>query len=108
MKKTYTLNVEGKNRERLLEASKHDIRKYVKRERAKPLPYGVDYWDFECKAGASADAATLVHLAEMMGVVDALTSDGADRFYVEIISKPGHRVARPAVATGFDNAPQVL
>ena len=33
MRKTYTLNIEGKNRDRLLEASKHDIRKYLKRER---------------------------------------------------------------------------
>ena len=47
MRKTYPLNIEGKNRDRLLDASKHDIRKYVKRERSRPLPEGVDYWDFD-------------------------------------------------------------
>ena len=49
VRKTYTLNIEGKNRDRLLEASKHDIRKYLKRERNKTLPAGVDYWDFDTK-----------------------------------------------------------
>ena len=47
MKKTFKLNIEGKNPARLLEATKHEIRKYVKRERRVPLPEGVDFWDFD-------------------------------------------------------------
>jgi hypothetical protein len=31
MKKTFKLNIEGKNRDRVLDAVKHEIRKYVKR-----------------------------------------------------------------------------
>ena len=108
LKKTYTLNIQGKNRDRLLDASKHDIRKYVKRERAKPLPEGVDFLDFDCKAGASDKAALPVHFAEIMVTVDALVKDGADQFYVEITSKPGHRAARPLGATDSENAPEVL
>ena len=103
MKKTYTLNIEGKNRDRLLDASKHDIRKYVKRERAKPLLEGVDFLDFDCKAGASDEAAVPVHFAEIMAAVDALVKDSADQFYVEITSKPGHRAARPVIAAGSEN-----
>ena len=38
MKKTYPLNTEGKNRDRLLDAIKHDIRKYVARQRRVPVP----------------------------------------------------------------------
>ena len=108
MKKTYTLHIEGKNRDRLLDASKHDIRKYVKRERAKPLPEGVDFWDFDCKVGASDAAAASVHFAEIMGSVDALVKDGADQFYVEITSKPGHRTARPVTAVDTEIVPQAL
>ena len=108
MKKTFVLKVEGKNRDRLLDASKHDIRKYVKRERAKPLPEGVDYWDFECKAGASDKDALPVHFAEVMAAVDALVKDGADQFYVEITSKPGHRAAPPVIVASSENAPQAL
>ena len=108
MKKTYTLHIEGKNRDRLLDASKHDIRKYVKRERAKPLPEGVDFWDFECKVGATEAAAAPVHFAEIMGAVDALVGGGADQFYVEITSKSGHRAARPVIATDSENAQEAL
>ena len=106
MKKTFVLTVEGKNRDRLLEASKHDIRKYVKRERAKPLPEGVDFLDFDCKLGASQEAAAPVHFAEIMGAVDALFTSGADQFYVEITGKPGHRAPRPVVALSAENATQ--
>ena len=107
MKKTYALNTEGKNPDRLLDASKHDIRKYIKRERAKALPKGVDFWDFDCKTGASDTTAEPVHVAEIMGAVDALVKDGEVQFYVEITSKPGHRTARPIEATGHENAQDI-
>lgn len=96
MKKTYVLNIEGKNRDRLLDAAKHDIRKYVKRERARALPAGVDFWDFDCKLGAEQASAAELHFANLITSVDALTKDGADSFYVEVVTKHGHRMARPA------------
>lgn len=95
MRKTYVLTVEGKNRDRLLEASKHDIRKYVKRERSRALPAGVDYWDFDCKFGASEAAAAVVHFAVLMGRIDTLASEGGEQFYVEIVTKHGLRTTRP-------------
>ena len=103
LKKTFHLAVEGKNRDRLLDAAKHDIRKYAKRERSKALPEGVDFWDFECKVGASVGSSTSVHFAEVMGAVDALVVGGADQFYIEINSKAGHRIARPT-STADSNA----
>ena len=95
MKKTYSLQVEGKNRDRLLDASKHDIRKYVKRERAKPLPDGVDFWDFDCKLGADQNVAAPVHFAALMSAIDALLANGSQQFYVAVVAKFGHRVAKP-------------
>ena len=95
LKKTYTLIVEGKNRDRLLDASKHDIRKYVKRERAKPLPDGVDFWDFDCQLGASGTQVVAVHFAALMAGIDSLVREGAGQFCVEVVTKPGHRMTRP-------------
>ena len=95
MRKTYLLNVEGKNRDRLLESSKHDIRKYVKRERSRALPAGVDFWDFDCKFGTEESAATRVHFATLMGLIDTLASDGGAQFYVEVVTRHGHRTAKP-------------
>ena len=42
MKKTFQLHVEGKNPDRVLDRVKHDVRKYLKRERSRALPEGVD------------------------------------------------------------------
>ena len=98
MKKTYQLNIEGKNRDRLLDAAKHDIRKYIKRERAKALPVGVDFWDFDCKCGTSEATACVVPFADLISSVDALVKEGGDQFYVEVVAKHGHRAVRSAAA----------
>jgi hypothetical protein len=100
VRKTYLLNVEGKNRDRLLEASKHDIRKYVKRERGRALPAGVDYWDFDCRFGSNAANAEMVHFATLMGLIDTLAKEGGEQFYVEVVTKHGLRTARPRDAEG--------
>lgn len=95
MRKTYLLNIEGKNRERLLDASKHDIRKYVKRERSRPLPEGVDYWDFECKFGSNEATSAPVHFATLMGLIDTVAAEGGEHFYVEVVTQHGVRTTKP-------------
>ena len=100
MRRTYLLNIEGKNRDRLLEASKHDIRKYVKRERSRPLPEGVDFWDFDCKFGSNEATAAVVHFATLLGLIDTVAQEGGEQFYVEVVTKHGHRTARPQGAEG--------
>jgi len=98
MKKTFKLNIEGKNRDRVVEATKHEIRKYVKRQRRVPLPEGVDFWDFDCRFGTSADNATDVHFATITPLIDEVVKAGGDSFYLELLAKKGHRTARPAGA----------
>lgn len=104
MKKTFKLNVEGKNRDRVLEAVKHEIRKYVKRQRRVPLPAGVDFWDFDCRFGTSEENATVVHFATITGLIDAVARDGGDAFYLALLAKSGHRSTK---AGGGDEAAPV-
>ena len=99
MRKTFQLDIEGKNRDRLLEATKHEIRKYVKRQRRVALPEGVDYWDFDCRFGASEEVAVEVHFATITALIDALASAGGQAFYLELLAKAGRRKARP-IGTG--------
>lgn len=94
MKKTFQLQIEGKNPDRVLEAVKHDIRQYMKRERRKVLPDGVDFWDFDCKFGTHADNAEVVHPANLTALIDAVAQAGGAAFYVELLAKPGHRTVR--------------
>ncbi len=107
MKKTYYLSAEGKHPDRVLEAVKHDIRKYFKRERGRPVPAGADFWDFDCKVGASADAAEGVRVGAVIEAVDAVARSGAASVYVQILSKHGVRVpppVRPETAAADDTA----
>ena len=94
MKKTFALHIVGKDDQRVLEAVKNDVRKYVKRERRKSLPEGVDFWDFDCKVGAGKTEPAVKHLAEVTGAIDAIAAEGGAEVYVEILSKPGHRTKK--------------
>ena len=98
MKKTFQLAPEGKNPDRVLEATKHELRKYVRRERKRPLPEGADFWDFDCRIGVAAESARPVHLAELIAGLDALCKDGAKQVCVEILAKHGVRRPKPAGA----------
>jgi Family of unknown function (DUF6172) len=96
VRKTYRLQIEGKNRDRLVEASKHDVRRYVKRERSRPLPAGVDYWDFDCRFGLDESTAEPVHFANLDDCINTAVSEGQPQFYVELHTKAGHRLAKAA------------
>ena len=102
MKKTFQLNIEGKHRDRVLEATKHEIRQYIKRERRKTLPEGVDFWDFDCRFGTHPDNAQGVHFATLTALIDAVAKEGGDAFYLELLAKPGHRGARAEAGPADD------
>ncbi len=96
MKKTYPFAQEGKHPDRILDAIKHDIRKYIKRERSRALPEGVDFWDFDCRAGATEPESAMVHVAELSGLVDSVAKAGSTGVYIEIVAKHGRRQQRAA------------
>ena len=95
MKKTFQLKESGQDDQRVLEAIKHEVRKYVKRERRKPLKAGVDFWDFDCRIGTSEVEAAVKHPAEVAAAIDAVAAtETATAVYVEILAKPGHRLKK--------------
>ncbi len=96
MRKTYPLQIEGKNPDRLVEASKHDIRKYIAREQRKALPDDADVWRFDARFGADEASAKTISSGELMRAIDALVADGGTQFYVQVVAKPGKRNAPPA------------
>ncbi len=91
MKKTFQLTHPKIKRDRLVEAVRHDIKKYIKRERNKKLPEGVDFWDFECKFGNTVEEAREIHLAEITKCIDTV-----EEKQLEMLAKPGHRTKKPA------------
>ena len=88
MKKIFKLTDEKKHEDRVLEAVKNDIRKYVKREKKKDLPdKATMYWDFDCKIGATAEDAKVVAYEELIKALDGVKATGAKECYVEILAK---------------------
>lgn len=91
MKKTIMLTHPKIKIPRLVEAAKYEIKKYLKRERNKTLPEGVDYWDFDCKYGATEKQAEVIHLSEINKYIDQAEQQKLESFYIEVMAKPGIR-----------------
>ncbi|MDD2466375.1 MAG: DUF6172 family protein [Desulfobulbus sp.] len=98
MKKTFQLTHPKIKRPRLIEAIKHEVKKYIKRERNKQLPEGVDFWDFDCKFGQVAESAAVIHLSEINKYIDTAEEKQLESFYLEILVKPGHRMKKAKLA----------
>lgn len=94
MKKNFNLTSPNKKPDRQAEAVKHEINKYIARERRKALPEGVDYWDFDCKLGLDAGSASTIHISEISKKIDAVALEKKETFYIEILAKKGHRNKR--------------
>jgi len=97
MKKVFPLESPNHKAPRVVEAIKAEIRKYLKRERRKPLPEEVDFWDFDCKAGKDAETAEIQHVSEITKSIDLASQESWPAIYIEILSKPAVRakVAKP-------------
>ena len=91
MKKVFSLIHPTKKPARLVEAAKNEISKYIKRERRKELPEGVDFVDFACRCGASAETATEVHIKDLNKAIDSVEQAQAPELYVEVIPTAGVR-----------------
>lgn len=94
MKRTFQLTHPKIKRDRLIEGVRHEINKYIKRERRKTLPEGVDFWDFACRFGHSEEDAKVIHLAEITKSIDKVAALELESFYVEILARPGHRTKK--------------
>jgi len=107
MKKTFKIEHPKTKVPRLFEAVKNEVRKYFKRERRKELPKGIDFWDFDCKYGTTAEEAEVVHWSELIQCIDKAEGQGLLSFYIEILAKPGRRMKKekPREAAASSNTP---
>jgi len=98
MKKTFKLDHPKIKVPRVVDSVKHEIRKFLKKERKKPLPSGAKYWGFDCKFGQSEETAVEVELSSVMEKIDDLVANNIMTIYVEITAK--------AVTTGETSSGQ--
>jgi hypothetical protein len=98
MKKLFPLEVPNHQPPRVVESIKAEIRKYLKRERRKALPEGVDFWDFDCRAGKDSESSEVIHVSEITKPVDTAFKEKWSSVYIEILAKPGQRAKGTASA----------
>ena len=95
MKKTFSFSHPKKKRPRVADSIKHELKKYIKRERNKTLPEGVDFWDFDCRFGADELTCGVIHVSEINKVISEADVEGLDTFFLEVLAKPGKRTKKP-------------
>lgn len=103
MKKTFSLTSEKLKTARLVDAIKHEVKKYIKRERNKTLPEDADFWDFDCKFGQTEESASKVHLSTLNKHIDKAVTDNLTSFYLEIMAKAAHRNFTPRDLEDFSD-----
>ena len=87
MKKTYKLEHPKIKVPRIVDSIKHDIKKYLKKEREKALPAGTKYLSFDCKLGQTEESASAVPWLELTSSIDDLVENNAKTIYVEMTAK---------------------
>ena len=95
MIKTFSFAHPKKKRPRVADGFKHELKKYIKRERNKALPEGVDFWDFDCRFGTDELSCGIIHVSEINKVISEADVEGLDTFFLEVLAKPGKRTKKP-------------
>ena len=95
MKKTFKLSHEKIKTPRLFDAIKHEVKKYIKRERRRELPADADFWDFDCRFGVDEVSSEIIHMSEINKSISWAESEQLESFYLEIMAKPRRRNKMP-------------
>lgn len=91
MKKSFPTKSGNHAPARVIEGIKGEIKKYLKRERNKKLPEGVDYWDFDCRVGLDSESAQKIHVKEISKAIDEVATSEPEAIYIEILARKGIR-----------------
>jgi len=94
MKKTFQLEIENLNPDRVLEGIKKEIRKYIKREKKKKLPEDMDMWTMNCKFAIGDATPKPIGFIDIMKNVDAAANSESNTFYLEILTSAVKRTPK--------------
>ena len=94
MKKEFKLTDTKLAPARQVDAVKHEINKYIARERRKTVAEGSDFWDFDCKFGKDKESAATIHVSEINKLIDKEVSEDSAGFYIEILAKSAKRMPK--------------
>jgi len=85
MKKSFGLRDPKHKPERVVESVKHQVRKYIRRERRKPVPEEADFWAFDCKVGREGPERDVAE-KDLGKAIDEAAAEQWEAVYVEIVA----------------------
>jgi len=88
LKKTYQLTASNKEPARVVEAIKNEIRKYIKREKRKTLPEGMNVWNIDCKFAKDDAQPDTIAFVDITKCIDEAAELKCKSIYVELLSNP--------------------
>ncbi len=94
MKKTFKLTAPNKVPERHQDSIRHEIKKYIARERRKTVPDNIDFWDFDCRFGDNEQEAKSIQINEINTMINQFVAANKESFYLEILARPGHKTKK--------------
>jgi len=103
MRKSFSLEHPKHKPARVIENIKHQIRKYLKRERGKTLPDDMDFWAFDCKIGREGLERTLAE-KELSKAIDDAAAEGWENIHVELVATPVKRLGKKPEPETSDDA----
>ena len=86
MKKTYQLTATNKEQPRVVEAIKNEIRKYIKREKRKTLPEGMNVWNIDCKFAKDDSTPETIEFTNITKCIDEAAELKCKSIYIELLS----------------------
>ena len=87
MKQTFKLVHPKIKVARIVDSIKHDIKKYLKKERSNKLPKDAKYWSFDCKLGLSEEMAAVIPQESLMSAIDEMVERKVETIYIEMTAK---------------------
>jgi hypothetical protein len=102
MRKSFSLEHPKHKPARVIENIKHDLRKYIKRERGKTLPEGMDFWAFDCKLGREGPERALAE-KDLGKAIDDAAEEGWESVYVELVATAVKRLGKKPEADDDDD-----
>ncbi|MDP1579017.1 MAG: DUF6172 family protein [Candidatus Didemnitutus sp.] len=88
MKKTFPLQVTGRDDARVRDKIRQTVNSTVRRSRRRAPVEGFDGWDFKCKVGVNEPNAARCSLKEVGRVIEDIAQLGVSEIYVEVVAVP--------------------
>ena len=87
MKKRFAFTHPKKAPQRVLEGIKNEVRKYIKREKNKPLPEDKDVWRVDCKFAKDDEELQEIRFSDIIQKIDEASNEKCESVLIEIVSR---------------------